>query len=89
MKIFPLLKSVARSFYLTISWLPSRLQRSVGLAYLLARVSDTIADEGMLSFEEREKILVFLKLVAAGKAEVLFLWKKSKQWERFSKKKKN
>ena len=40
----PLLKAVSRSFYLTIRILPSRLQAPIGLAYLLARASDTIAD---------------------------------------------
>ena len=40
----PLLKSVSRSFYLTIRVLPARIQAPIGLAYLLARASDTIAD---------------------------------------------
>ena len=38
------LASVSRSFYLTIRALPPALRRPVGLAYLLARSSDTIAD---------------------------------------------
>ena len=38
------LASVSRSFYLTIRILPRGLRRPVGLAYLLARLSDTIAD---------------------------------------------
>ena len=40
----PLLKSVSRSFYLTIRILPACIQSPIGLAYLLARASDTIAD---------------------------------------------
>ena len=40
----PLLASVARSFYLTIRILPKALRGPIGLAYLLARASDTIAD---------------------------------------------
>src|SRR5438045_9068521 len=40
----PLLKSVSRSFYLSIRILPRDLQAPIGLAYLLARASDTIAD---------------------------------------------
>jgi farnesyl-diphosphate farnesyltransferase len=40
----PLLASVSRSFYLTIRILPARLREPIGLAYLLARASDTIAD---------------------------------------------
>ena len=40
----PLLKAVSRSFYLTIRILPAHIQAPIGLAYLLARASDTIAD---------------------------------------------
>ena len=40
----PLLASVSRSFYLTIRILPHGLRAPIGLAYLLARASDTIAD---------------------------------------------
>jgi len=40
----PLLRSVSRSFYLTIRVLPKPLRDPIGLAYLLARTSDTIAD---------------------------------------------
>ncbi len=40
----PLLASVSRSFYLTIRILPRDLRAPIGLAYLLARASDTIAD---------------------------------------------
>ena len=40
----PLLKSVSRSFYLTIRIRPAHIQAPIGLAYLLARASDTIAD---------------------------------------------
>jgi farnesyl-diphosphate farnesyltransferase len=38
------LKGVSRSFYLTIRVLPKDLREPVGLAYLLARAGDTIAD---------------------------------------------
>jgi phytoene/squalene synthetase len=37
-------QSVSRSFYLTIRFLPRPLREPVGLAYLLARATDTIAD---------------------------------------------
>src|SRR4030095_9421363 len=40
----PLAASVSRSFYLTIRILPRELRGPIGLAYLLARASDTIAD---------------------------------------------
>ena len=38
------LRSVSRSFYLSIRILPGRLRDPVALAYLLARATDTIAD---------------------------------------------
>ena len=38
------LAAVSRSFYLTICVLPSALREPIGLAYLLARLSDTVAD---------------------------------------------
>ncbi len=52
--LFPILKKVARSFYLTIRLLPKKLQEPVALAYLLARASDTIADEVTASFRRSE-----------------------------------
>jgi farnesyl-diphosphate farnesyltransferase len=55
-----LLKNVARSFYLTIWWLPSSLQEPVALAYLLARASDTIVDQEELAFQPSERSLVEL-----------------------------
>ncbi len=39
-----LLKSVSRSFYLSIRIMPKKLRRPIALAYLMARLSDTIAD---------------------------------------------
>ena len=39
------LKSISRSFYLSLRILPRRLRKPVGLAYFLARVADTIADQ--------------------------------------------
>ena len=44
-----LLPQVSRSFYLTIRVLPADLRRPVGLAYLLARAADTIADTRALA----------------------------------------
>ncbi|KAB2642510.1 MAG: hypothetical protein DVB29_07305 [Verrucomicrobia bacterium] len=48
--LFPILKKVARTFYLTIRLLPRQLQEPAALAYLLARASDTIADEATATF---------------------------------------
>jgi farnesyl-diphosphate farnesyltransferase len=39
-----LLKDVSRSFYLTLRILPAPVRESIALAYLAARVSDTLAD---------------------------------------------
>src|SRR5271170_2927121 len=39
-----LLKATSRSFYLTLRALPARVRPQIGLAYLLARTTDTIAD---------------------------------------------
>ena len=39
-----LLKTTSRSFYLTLRVLPGRVRPQIGLAYLLARTADTIAD---------------------------------------------
>lgn len=39
-----LLKTVSRSFYLSLRFLPRGVREPLGLAYLLARTSDTVAD---------------------------------------------
>ena len=39
-----LLKSVSRSFYLSLRFLPEAVREPLGLAYVLARASDTLAD---------------------------------------------
>lgn len=63
----PLLRSVSRSFYLTIRILPERIRAPIGLAYLLARASDTIADSADVPPAERRKHLErFNRLVQLG-----------------------
>jgi farnesyl-diphosphate farnesyltransferase len=39
-----ILRSVSRSFYLSIRFLPAQLREPIALAYLLARTTDTVAD---------------------------------------------
>ncbi|SVA95754.1 uncharacterized protein METZ01_LOCUS148608, partial [marine metagenome] len=39
-----ILEGTSRSFYLSLKELPSGVRSQVGLLYLLARTSDTIAD---------------------------------------------
>lgn len=48
-----LLKEVSRSFYLTLRVLPKPVRPQIGLAYLLARTSDTIADTAVLPPSDR------------------------------------
>jgi len=48
-----LLKQVSRSFYLTLRVLPKTVRSQIGLAYLLARATDTIADTEMLPVATR------------------------------------
>lgn len=48
-----LLKQVSRSFYITLRVLPSAVRPSIGLAYLLARASDTIADTEIVPAAKR------------------------------------
>jgi farnesyl-diphosphate farnesyltransferase len=48
-----LLKEVSRSFYLTLRVLPAKIRPQIGLAYLLARTTDTIADTAVLPLEKR------------------------------------
>jgi farnesyl-diphosphate farnesyltransferase len=47
------LKGVSRSFYLSLRLLPLPMRRAAGIAYLLARTSDTIADSVSGSVGER------------------------------------
>lgn len=48
-----LLRDVSRSFYLTLRVLPSAIRPQIGLAYLLARTTDTIADTELVPFDQR------------------------------------
>lgn len=62
-----ILKSVSRSFYLTIRFLPRPLREPIGLAYLLARATDTIADTAEIPATVRLTNLRLLGEVIAGK----------------------
>ena len=57
----PLLKRVSRSFYLTLRILPGAMRDPIGLAYLLARAADTIADTSLISPERRQELLLSLR----------------------------
>lgn len=56
-----LLKEVSRSFYLTLRVLPASVRPQIGLAYLLARTTDTIADTEILPVERRLENLEALR----------------------------
>ena len=64
----PLLASVSRSFYLSIRLLPRSLRAPIGLAYLLARASDTIADTAEAPVETRLRHLAALaRMIRTGR----------------------
>jgi farnesyl-diphosphate farnesyltransferase len=50
---YDLLRANSRSFYLTLRVLPAPVRPQIGLAYLLARTTDTIADTEILPVGER------------------------------------
>jgi len=64
-----ILKSVSRSFYLSIKFLPRPLREPVGLAYLLARATDTIADTAPIPAAIRLTTLRALARVIAGELD--------------------
>ena len=68
----PLLQSVSRSFYLSIRFLPAGLRQPVGLAYLLARATDTIADTYQIPVEVRKPTLEALAAMIQGGKESQF-----------------
>ena len=61
------MKGVSRSFYLSLRLLPAPMRAPAGIAYLLARASDTIADSATIPAEER---MVFLDLHASQVAAI-------------------
>jgi len=56
-----LLRQVSRSFYTTLRVLPGAVRRQIGLAYLLARATDTIADTALVPLEQRLASLCLLR----------------------------
>jgi Phytoene/squalene synthetase len=58
-----ILRSVSRSFYLSIRFLPAQLREPIALAYLLARTTDTVADTAQISGDVR---IETLKLLSNG-----------------------
>jgi farnesyl-diphosphate farnesyltransferase len=52
-----LLRATSRSFYLTLRVLPGAIRPQIGLAYLLARTADTIADTDIVPLDQRLETL--------------------------------
>jgi farnesyl-diphosphate farnesyltransferase len=63
-----ILRSVSRSFYLSIRFLPSQLREPIALAYLLARTTDTVADTTRIPGALRVEALKMLSDGIQGKA---------------------
>jgi farnesyl-diphosphate farnesyltransferase len=63
-----LLKATARSFYLTLRVLPGRVRPQIGLAYLLARTTDTVADTDIVPAAQRLEALRRLRERILGTA---------------------
>jgi farnesyl-diphosphate farnesyltransferase len=61
-----LLRQVSRSFYLSVAILPRDLREPIGLAYLLARAADTVADTRVLPRPARLEHLETLRRACAG-----------------------
>src|SRR4051812_10045577 len=64
----PLLRSVSRSFYLSLRFLPKALRDPLSLAYLLARATDTIADTTEAPVTLRSEALRTLAAAIQGTA---------------------
>jgi len=63
-----ILRSVSRSFYLSIRFLPVQLREPIALAYLLARATDSVADTPGISVPVRIETLKMLSDGIQGKA---------------------
>lgn len=64
-----ILEGTSRSFYLSLKQLPSDVSSQVGLLYLLARTSDTIADSERGSTEDRLAALEQYNDYAQGRSD--------------------
>ena len=63
-----ILRSVSRSFYLSVRLLPARLREPISLAYLLARATDTIADTADIAAAIRSEKLQTLSGAIQGQS---------------------
>ena len=65
-----ILRSVSRSFYVSIRLLPAKLQDPVALGYLLARATDTVADTIDIPVDVRKETLAVLANSIQGNRSV-------------------
>ena len=63
-----LLRRVSRSFYLSLAILPRDVREPIGLAYLLARAADTVADTRLIERTARVSHLATLRAAYAGES---------------------
>ena len=63
-----LLRQVSRSFFLSLAILPRPVREPIGLAYLLARAADTVADTRGIARQARLAHLLTLRRACAGEA---------------------
>tara|TARA_B100000315_G_C14594719_1_gene598155 strand:+ start:6477 stop:7502 length:1026 start_codon:yes stop_codon:yes gene_type:complete len=56
-----LLKRVSRSFYLTLTVLPHTIRTQIALAYLFARIADTITDAHTIDIAQRQHCLTIFR----------------------------
>src|SRR5215212_2583445 len=66
----PVLRSVSRSFYLSLRFLPKPLRDPLSLAYLLARATDTLADTAEAPVALRAEALRNLAEAIQGNASL-------------------
>ncbi len=59
--LIDVLKGVSRSFYLTLRILPKEIGEQIGVAYLLARAADTLADTTVLAPQRRIECLTLFR----------------------------
>lgn len=67
-----LLRRVSRSFYLTLKVLPKSVRSQIGLAYLLARATDTVADTEIVAVDRRLDALARLRDRIMGDSDAPF-----------------
>ena len=67
----PVLKGTSRAFYLTLRVLSGNLRTPVGLAYLLARTADTIADTKTTSTQDRLTALLGFRRQVDGPGDAV------------------